>query len=227
MKFQWRAPVPSSLRIAAIIALCLVTFLLFLAEVVYAPAMLGQETEGEQGREAVQLLRLISQVADLKDTLDLSIEFGFDPLIVQVTRQLARTTFREHACSCPTWRFIRNDRDLTYLMLSIIAVESRGNFKAFNPGGPAYGLTQMVMSTARHYDKTVTADKLFTIPQHLTIAMDHFVDLLEKYHGNHTLAVLAWNRGGPAVDRSLALGESPHNGYAKMVFTQAVLRNAQ
>jgi hypothetical protein len=162
---------------------------------------------------------------DQQKTLDLAVEFGFDPLIVQVTRQLSKDVFQRRACKCPTWRFVRSDYDLTYLILSIIAVESRGDYKAYNPSG-ASGLTQLLLSTAKQYDRDLQAHELFTIPKHLQIAVEHFVDLLAKYHGNAHLAILAWNRGAGAVDRSIALGESPENGYGKLVFTQSVLRNA-
>ena len=161
-----------------------------------------------------------------RGTLDLAVEFGFDPLIVRIVSQLSTNEMRLRACKCPTWRFVKTDRDLAYLILSIIQAESRGDYRAFNPGGPAYGLTQLVLSTARMYDKDVHPTELLTIPKNLSIAVKHFVDLLERFSGNYTLAVLAWNRGSNGVERSLALGNSPDNGYARAVFTQAALRNA-
>ena len=170
-------------------------------------------------------LSLIQQLRYKEETLNLSIEFGFDPLIVLVTRQLASEAFQKEVQHPETtWRFIRTERDLTYLILSLIQIESRGDYKAFNPGGPAHGLTQLLLSTARMYDKDVTPGQLLTIPKNLTIAVAHFVDLLEKYHGNFTLAVLAWNRGGGGVDRSISAGLL--DSYAYQVFT-AALRNAK
>lgn len=168
----------------------------------------------------------VLQLQDRERTLDLAIEFGFDPLVVDVVRQLSRKAFEENYCSCPTWRFVRDGEDMAYLMLSIIQIESGGDIDAYNPGGPAYGLTQMVMSTARMYRKDVTQAELLTLPTNLTLATAHFVDLLERFHGNSLLAVVAWNRGSGAVARSISLGENPDNGYARTVFTRAVLRNA-
>ena len=125
------------------------------------------------------------------------------------------------------WRFVRTADDLAYLLLSIIAIESRGNYRAVNPAGPAYGLTQFVMSTARQYDKSITQDDLLTIPRHLELATTHFMDLLEQAGGNHMLASAAWNQGSGVIRRAEALGSAAGNSYAHMVLTRAVMRNAE
>lgn len=175
---------------------------------------------------------LQSEYANLmsaQETLDLAYEFGFDPMIVRVTQHLAASVYNKHRCDCATWRFVRSADDLTYMLLSIIAIESRGNPRAINiPNGPSQGigLTQLVLSTARMYNKSVTQDDLMTIPAHMEIAVQHFVDLLMRYNGNHWLAILAWNRGIGAVERSLVLGKDPENGYGQLVLARAAMRNA-
>ena len=206
--------VPFWVRIAVIIALILVTILLISSH----SATLVPVSQITPQR--------LAQLQDEEETLNLAVEFGFDPMIVQIVRMLSTDAIKTHACACATWRFVKTERDLTYLVLSVIQVESGGNFRAYNPGGPAYGLTQLLLSTARQYDKNVQSADLLTIPKNLKIAMDHFVGLLEKYRGNYTLAVLSWNRGSTAVDRSIAIGESPENGYARTLFLQAAMRNA-
>jgi soluble lytic murein transglycosylase-like protein len=116
------------------------------------------------------------------------------------------------------------------MILSLIQTESHGDPRAINvPNGPSsgIGLTQLILSTARLYDRSVNQQELQTIPVHLKIAVHYFVDLLEKYNGNYTLAVLAWNRGPGTVDRVIALGNSPENGYARAVFEQAAVRNSK
>ena len=172
--------------------------------------------------------KLISDLRDKEQTLDLSIEFGFDPMIVQITRVLATDAIKSNWCTaCPTWRFIRTEKDLTYVLLSLIQTESHGDFMAVNKTSGASGLTQLMLPTAKQYDKTVQASDLLTIPKHMKIAVIYFVDLLKKYNGNYTLAVLAWNRGPGTVDRAIAFGQSPESNYARLVFTQAALRNAR
>lgn len=217
MKLTLSQKVPSWMRIVTVCALVIVTTVLVSAQL--ADTVVGSPV-------AVSPERIV-QLLDQEETLNLSMEFGFDPMIVQVTRKLAADAIRTRSCACKTWRFVKTEKDLTYLVLSIVAIESRGDYKAFNPAGPAYGLTQFVMSTARQYDKSITDKDLFTIPKHMALAMTHFVDLLERYKGNASLAVWAWNRGSGGVDRSVALGESTDSAYAKMVFTQAAMRNAQ
>lgn len=221
MKLDLYKDVPSWAHVSAMAMLIIVTILLFIGQVITQDYWQPQLAIGPSVEQ------ITAQLADKQETLDLAIEFGFDPLIVQVARQQAKIAFREHQCNCQTWRFVRSDRDLTYLLLSIVSIESRGNYHAFNPAGPAYGLTQLLLSTAREYDKNITETGLYTIPQHLKIATEHFVGLLERFNGNYTLAVIAWNRGAGGVDRSIALGQSPDNNYAKAVLTQASLRNAQ
>ena len=197
-------------------------FLLICATVI----LLSSHVQSSRTSENTELTQRLANLEDQQMTLDLATEFGFDPLVVAVVRQSAKEEFLKRYCSCSTWRFIRSDKELAYTLLNIIAIESNGDIRAFNPGGPAYGLTQLVLSTARMYRRDVTPEELRTLPVNLKIATAHFVDLLERYHGNPILPVIAWNRGAGAVDRSLAIGESVDNGYAKIIFTRAALRNA-
>ena len=168
----------------------------------------------------------MARVADREKTLNLAMEFGFDPMIVQTVRQLSANALRRNRSRPVMWRFVRTDDDLAYIMLSIISAESGGEVRAVGDSGRAFGLTQMWLTTAQMYDRKITANRLLTIHGNLTLAMNHFLDLLQRYDGNFTLAVLAWNRGSGAVSRSLALGASPENGYSYRVFAQAALRNA-
>lgn len=169
---------------------------------------------------------VINELHDKQETLDLAMEFGYDPMIVQVTRELSKQVYRDKAKHPEsTWRLVPTEKHFTYMILSLIQTESRGDVKALNPSG-ATGLTQLLLSTAKQYDKDVTQADLQSIPKQLKIAVQYFVDMLDKYHGNVYLAVLSWNRGPGAVDRAIAFGQSPDNGYAKLVFTQAAMRNA-
>ena len=170
-------------------------------------------------------VRLAQQAKDREKTLDLAMEFGFDPLIVQTVRQLSLNAFRHNKSKRIMWRFVKTDDDLSYILLSIISAESGGNVRAVGDSGMAMGLTQIWTTTAQMYDRKITASRLLTIQGNLTVGMLHFLDLLERYDGNYTLAVLAWNRGSGAVSRSLALGVTPENGYSFRVFSQAALRN--
>ncbi len=157
-------------------------------------------------------------------TLDLAIEFGFDPMIVQTVQRLSVKEFcAKHAPI--TWRFVKTDKELAYLVLSLVQTESRGEVTAYNKSG-ASGLTQMLFSTARQYDKNLKPSDLMVMPKNLELAMTSFVSLLEHYRGNHYLAILAWNRGITGADRIITAGIGS-DAYVTSVFEQAALRNAK
>ncbi len=168
-----------------------------------------------------------NELSDLRakaQTLDLAIEFGFDPLVVQTVQRLSVKEFcAKHAPI--TWRFVKTDKELAYLVLSMIQIESHGEITAYNKSG-ASGLTQMLLSTARQYDKNVKSVDLLVMPKNLELAMTSFVSLLEHYRGNHYLAILAWNRGITGADRILTAGIGS-DAYVTSVFEQAALRNAK
>ena len=217
MKLDIFQTVPNWIRVAAITVLAIVTVALVGAQ--FSESLVSDPKTVSPQR--------LSQLEDQEKTLSLAYEFGFDPMIVAIARRLSSDAMRKNACACPTWRFIRSDEELAYTLLSIIQAESRGDYRAMNPGGPAYGLTQLLLTTAREHKQTVTTDELLTIPTNLSIAMDHFVELLTKYQGNVPLTVIAWNRGAGSVDLAIRLGRSPENGYGRTVLTQAVMRNAR
>lgn len=164
-----------------------------------------------------------SELEDLRynrETLDLAVEFGFNPLIVSTVRANASRIL--DGGDPVTWRFIPNEEFLSYLFLSLIQVESGGNPGAVGDNRTSFGLSQLQMPTARAYKEDVTENDLLTIGTHLDIAFMHFAHLMETYNGNFALAVITWNRGETAVNRAIALGSSPANGYAHRVFTVAV-----
>lgn len=168
----------------------------------------------------------LRQLQDDRDTLQLALEFGFDPMIVKVAKTSARREYFRDACAtCLTWRFVRTYRELAYLMLSIVQIESGGNHRIIGDGGRAHGLTQMWLATARVYEPVSWRD-LLTIEGNISVAMKHLVDLLRRFDGNPYAAVTAWNRGEGAVRRDLSAGSDPGNGYADRVFAAASAHNA-
>ena len=215
MKLKWTNPIPAWPRITIVVLLVIVTCFLVAAQFPVAESI-NAPTIGR-----------IAELEDNEQTLNLAVEFGFDPIIVKVVRQLSAQAYQSRQCACPTWRWVKSDDELSYLILSIIQIESRGDYRAFNPGGPAYGLTQFVLSTARQYDRDITAGELLTIPKHLSLSVSHFVDLLERAKGNPHLAAEAWNKGAGVIDRSSSLGTPLESRYAHAVLTQASMRNAQ
>jgi soluble lytic murein transglycosylase-like protein len=98
------------------------------------------------------------------------------------------------------------------LAFRLVRLESEFNPKAISKVG-ALGLTQLMPSTAKLYDKTVTREKLFVPDVNLRVGFKYLRTLLDMYKGNVRLALLAYNRGEDAVWRDVRAGINPGNGY--------------
>ena len=154
---------------------------------------------------------------------DLAVEFSMDPTIVALVDRYSREYLKENG---PEWRLVRTPEFMSYIMLSLIYVESKGDTHAVGDGGKARGLTQIWVSTAQDYGE-VTAQALHVPETNIFFAFQHFHQLLKKYQGNVALTLYAWNRGSRKVDRLLEYGESPGNGYAKKVYEAAWVNNRE
>lgn len=98
----------------------------------------------------------------------------------------------------------------------LVRLESEFNPHAVSKVG-ALGLTQLMPSTARLFDKSVTRDKLFTPDVNLRVGFRYLRTLLDMYKGDVSLALLAYNRGEDAVWRDVRAGVDPGNGYDRSV----------
>ncbi len=181
----------------------------------------------QSDRLKVEVSELAKRNHDLKEENDrlryinsLAIEFSMDPLIVTLVDQYSRQYLKQASAE---WRLLRTPEFLTYIMLSLIYAESKGNPAAIGDGGKARGLTQIWVSTARDYGD-VSAEQLLDPETNLAYSFKHFHELLKKYKGNLAMVLYAWNRGPGTVDRLLEYGQSPENGYGKKVY-QASLDN--
>lgn len=99
----------------------------------------------------------------------------------------------------------------------LIRVESVFDPDAFNPAG-GMGLMQLMPSTARSIDPTVTTRRQIMEPRtNLRLGFINLREMLELFDGDVRLAVIAYNRGPVAVQRALKRGRDPENGYGKLV----------
>jgi soluble lytic murein transglycosylase-like protein len=98
----------------------------------------------------------------------------------------------------------------------LVRLESEFNPHAVSKVG-ALGLTQLMPSTARLFDKTVTRETLFQPDVNLRVGFRYLRTLLDMYKGNVNLALLAYNRGEDAVWRDVRAGVNPGNGYDRSV----------
>jgi soluble lytic murein transglycosylase-like protein len=102
------------------------------------------------------------------------------------------------------------------LAFRLVRLESEFNPRAVSKVG-ALGLTQLMPSTAKLYDPTITREKLFTPEVNLRVGFKYLRTLLDMYKGNVRYALLAYNRGEDAVWRDIRAGVNPGNGYDSSV----------
>ena len=102
------------------------------------------------------------------------------------------------------------------LAFRLVRVESEFNPRATSPVG-AVGLTQLMLPTARYFQKGITRDELYDRDTNLRIGFRYLRTLIREYKGNVQLALLVYNRGPVAVESSRAQGLDPSNGYERVV----------
>lgn len=107
----------------------------------------------------------------------------------------------------------------------LVRVESGFNPYARSRVG-ALGLTQLMPSTARWLQRGITRQEILEPGTNLRIGFRYLRSLIAKYDGDLQLALLAYNRGDGAVDRDLARGRNPENGYSRAVLGVGLARYA-
>ena len=101
------------------------------------------------------------------------------------------------------------------LAFRLVKLESDFNPRATSSVG-AVGLTQMMLGTARYYQRGITREQLYDPSTNLRIGFRYLRGLIGQYHGNAKLALLVYNRGEVAVNRDLHAGVDPSNGYDRI-----------
>jgi soluble lytic murein transglycosylase-like protein len=102
------------------------------------------------------------------------------------------------------------------LAFRLVRVESEFNERATSPVG-AVGLTQLMLPTARYFQKGITREQLYDRDTNLRIGFRYLRTLVRENKGNVRLALLVYNRGPTAVQNSRNQGLDPSNGYERVV----------
>ena len=102
------------------------------------------------------------------------------------------------------------------LAFRLVKLESDFNPHATSSVG-AVGLTQMMLGTARYYERGITKEKLYDPTTNLRIGFRYLRGLIGEYHGDAKLALLVYNRGEVAVRNALHAGVDPSNGYDRIL----------
>lgn len=180
--------------------------------------------DSAQFEEFLVELRQIGVQADydrLSAIMDLSIEFHFDPTIVMIVDHYSRLNVDKERLA---WSIVKDHEVMTHVALSLIKIESDGNTFATS-NKKAYGLTQLLLPTARDYDPEVTRSMLYDQETNIRIFFMHFERLLEHYEGNLTKVLHGWNRGEGTVDKLLARNVDPSNGFSDAIYRVAMTSN--
>lgn len=102
------------------------------------------------------------------------------------------------------------------LAFRLVKLESEFNPRAVSPVG-AVGLTQLMLPTAKYFDRTISKEKLHEPRTNLRIGFRYLRALIEEYHGDAKLALLVYNRGEVAVKNAIQAGVDPSNGYDRLL----------
>lgn len=102
------------------------------------------------------------------------------------------------------------------LAFRVVKIESEFNDRATSPVG-AVGLTQLMLPTARYFEKGITRAGLYDRETNLRVGFRYLRTLIKQYKGDVNLALLVYNRGPVAVDAARERGDDPSNGYEHAV----------
>ncbi|MGQ0766108.1 MAG: transglycosylase SLT domain-containing protein [Gemmatimonadota bacterium] len=102
------------------------------------------------------------------------------------------------------------------LAFPLIRLESRFDERATSSAG-AIGLAQVMLGTARGFDKTMTAERLYDRETNLRIGFRYLRQLIRWQRGDVQMALLAYNRGPAAVETARELALDPSNGYESVI----------
>jgi len=166
-------------------------------------------------------MKKIAQFERVSAIMDLSVEFHFDPTIVMIVDHYSREHVDREKLA---WSIVKEHEVVTHIALSLIKIESNGNTFATSKK-KAYGLTQLLLPTARDYEPEVTRTMLYDQETNIRIFFMHFERLLKHYEGNMTKVLHGWNRGEGTVDRLLARSIDPANGFSAAIYKVALTNN--
>jgi soluble lytic murein transglycosylase-like protein len=98
----------------------------------------------------------------------------------------------------------------------LVKIESQFNRKA-KSSMQAFGYTQLQVATARFYQPGIKERDLYDRDTNLRLGFRFLNELLARFNYDVHLALLAYNRGPAKVDKILAQGGNPANGYSDAV----------
>jgi soluble lytic murein transglycosylase-like protein len=105
------------------------------------------------------------------------------------------------------------------LAFRLVQLESNFNPKAHSVAD-AFGLAQVQLGTAVHYNAKITEKDLYDPQKNLRIGFRYLRDLHDRYGNNMRLALLAYNVGPSRLKEILDGGRKPAGTYASTVLNE-------
>jgi soluble lytic murein transglycosylase-like protein len=102
------------------------------------------------------------------------------------------------------------------LAFRLVRVESNFNPRARSHAA-AFGLAQVQLATARHYEPNITEEQLLEPERNLRIGFKYLRHLTLRYQNDLRLALLAYNVGPSRLNEILEGGKTPTGKYAAQV----------
>ena len=156
------------------------------------------------------------------------------PVSTQGMKAMTQTDVRLHTLMSYTRRYRVSstiagaiyDNAIAYkipieLAFRLVRVESVFDPEAVSASN-AIGLTQLLVSTARNYDPTITQQDLFDPNTNLRIGFHYLRDLIRHFHGDISLALEAYNRGEDKIDAVTLRGDDARGVYSRTVLAAAL-----
>lgn len=161
---------------------------------------------GENRRLRRELENITGETALLKAQIDRANRIIDFSTRYDITARLATTIFDAALAE-------RLDPELAFRMVKL---ESQFNPRAVSKVG-AVGLVQLMPSTARLFDRSVTREDLFDPEINARIGFRYMRRLIGLYNGDVRLALLAYNLGESRVDEARKAGRNPLDGYNRIL----------
>ena len=156
------------------------------------------------------------------------------PVSTQGMKAMTQTDVRLHTLMSYTRRYRVSstiagaiyDNAIAYkipieLAFRLVRVESVFDPEAVSASN-AIGLTQLLVSTARNYDPTITQQDLIDPNTNLRIGFHYLRDLIRHFHGDISLALEAYNRGEDKIDAVTLRGDDARGVYSRTVLAAAL-----
>ncbi len=148
------------------------------------------------------------------------IAYPSSPLVLMSTSQYTRAYNVTHEIAGKIVYYAEKHEIDVPIAFGLVHIESNFNPRAISSAG-ARGLTQLMRPTAGDYLRNPTDSLLYDIDTNLDVGMYYLSWLIDRYDGDLTTALVAYNSGLGTVERLRRVGWPLPMRYPRMVMRSA------